>query len=153
MSSIPLGTRGWIYALVTESHPYVKLGCTTLHPEVRAFQLTNATAAPHPFIVLHCREVADCNEAEARLHEMFDDRRVSEGREFFDISYDEAGMALDAICGDRRYVPLTAEPVATPWANLFAAFPDDETGRPLTETEQAACRSLAARLKGFEDVD
>ena len=143
MSSIPLGTKGYIYCLTTDSHRYVKIGATTLHPEVRAFQLTCATASPHPFRVLHSREVPDCNAAEAALHERFKDCRVNAGREFFAVSPDEAALALDDICGDRRYV--SANPDGSedyPWARLFATFPDDGTGRSLTVEELAACRRL-----------
>lgn len=149
MSSIPLGTKGWVYAMTTQSHGYIKIGVTTLHPEVRAFQLTNATAAPHPFKVLHCREVEDCNEAEATLHRLFDDRRVNEGREFFAISPDEAGIALDEIAGGEPIYACTdwhGPEVATPWAELFGSFPDDGAARTLTSNEQKACRQLASRL-------
>ncbi len=149
MSSIKLGSRGHVYALITDSHPYVKLGATTLHPEVRAFQLTCATASPHPFTVLHFREVPDCNAAEAALHERFDDRRVNGGREFFAITHDEAGLALDELCGDRRYVPSTPLPPdpPTPWAELFATFQEDgRESNELTEDERAACRQLRSRL-------
>lgn len=147
MSRIPLKSAGSVYALITDSHPYVKLGATTLHPEVRAFQLTCATASPHPFKVLHSREVPDVNSAEAALHQRFAEQRVNGGREFFAISHDEAGQALDELCGDRRYVsakPLPPEP-PTPWAELFATFPDDGSARELNETEREACRRLEAR--------
>lgn len=145
MSSIKLGSKGHVYAIVTDSHGYVKLGCTTLHPEVRAFQLTCATASPHPFRVLHSREVTDCNTAEAALHARFADRRVQEGREFFEISYDEAGMALDELCGDTLYIPSKPLPL-TPFAELFASFPDNGDLRELTESERKACRRLESRL-------
>ncbi len=140
MSRIPLGTPGYVYVMVTASHPFVKLGATTAHPEVRAFQLTSATASPHPFKVAYSREVQDCNAAEAALHERFADRRVNDGREFFSVSVDEAATALDELCGDSRYVP------SYPWATLFATF--DPDGPPeLTPEEQAKCRALEANLR------
>lgn len=144
MSKIPLGTPGHVYVMVTDSHPYVKIGATTLHPEVRAFQLTCATASPHPFKVLHSREVSDCNAAEAALHEQFRERRVNDGREFFSIEPDEAALALDDLCGDRVYV--AAEPQTM--AELYATFPDDDTGRPLDAREQLLCRAMEAKLAG-----
>jgi len=143
MSSIPLGTKGFVYCLATDSHGYTKIGATTLHPEVRAFQLTCATASPHPFRVIHFREVPDCNAAEAALHARFAGRRINESREFFSVSPDEAALALDDICGDRQYVPAGLDEY--PWARLFATFPDDGDGRSLTTEEQAACRRLETK--------
>ena len=104
----------------------------------RAKQLSAATASPTPFTVLYSRAVADCNEVEARMHAIFADRRVNEGREFFSVSLYEAATALDGLCGDKRFKP---KPL-TPWAELFASFPDDGSGRELTLEERARCRAL-----------
>lgn len=145
MSSIPLGTPGYVYILGTDSHPYLKIGATMVHPEVRAFQLTSATAAPHPFRVLYSREVPDCNAYEAAMHDRFENRRINEGREFFRVTLDEAAVALDDLCGDARYVPAEPRPPRT-MAELFATFPDDGSDRPLTAEEQAKCRALEATL-------
>ena len=138
MSSIKRGETGHIYILGTPVHSYLKIGRTTLDPVIRAKQLSAATASPTPFTVLYSRVVADCNEVEAKMHEIFADRRVNDGREFFSVSLYEAAIALDGLCGDKRFKP---KPL-TPFAEMFASFPDDGGDRALTPEEQARCRAL-----------
>ena len=138
MSKVPLGVSGYIYILGTSAHSYLKIGQTMLDPAIRAKQLSAATASPAPFTVLYSRVVADCNAVEAKMHEIFADRRVNDGREFFGVSLYEAAIALDGICGDKRYKP---KPL-TPFAEMFAAFPDDGSGRELTPEERTRCRAL-----------
>lgn len=142
MSSISRGESGYIYILGTSAHSYLKIGQTTLDPVTRAKQLSAATASPTPFTVLYSRAVSDCNEAEAKMHAAFADRRVNDGREFFSVSLYEAAIMLDRLCGDSRFKP---KPL-TPWSELFATFPDDHEGRAsatLTPEERAKCRALA----------
>ncbi len=120
----------------------VKLGQTTLDPLERAKQLSAPTASATPFHVVYSREVPDCNESEAALHQMFDEQRVAENREFFRLSIYEATRAMDSLCADTfsRLDP------PTPFAELFATFPDDGDPRELTESEIKACRRLESRL-------
>lgn len=139
MSKIPLGTPGVVYILSNESMPYLlKVGCSTDTAIARAKQLSAATASPTPFVVAYSRFVSDCNEVEAKMHQIFADRRVNDGREFFEVSLYEAATALDGLCGDKRFKP---KPL-TPFSELFATFPDDGDGRELTPEEQARCRAL-----------
>lgn len=138
MSSISRGQVGHIYLLGTSAHPYLKIGQTTLDPVLRAKQLSAATASPTPFTVLYSRVVDNCNAVEAKMHEIFADRRVNDGREFFRVSLYEAAIALDGLCGDKRFKPKPF----TPFAEMFASFPDDGSGRELTPEEQARCRAL-----------
>jgi hypothetical protein len=122
----------------------VKIGVTTDTATNRAKQLTAATASPTPFHVVYQKVVSDCNEAEAKVHAALAGRRVNEGREFFEVSVYEAAIAMDRICGGERYQP---KPL-TPWAELFASFPDDGDGRALTREEQARCRALEKEQRG-----
>lgn len=142
MSKVPFGVSGYIYLLGTSAHSYIKIGQTTLDPAIRAKQLSAATASPTPFTVLYSRVVDDCNAVEAKMHEIFADRRVNDGREFFSVSLYEAAIALDGLCGDKRFKP---KPL-TPFSEMFAAFPDDGEGRELTENERAQCRALESRM-------
>lgn len=143
MSSIAKGRAGTLYAMTNASMPgLVKIGVTTDTAVNRAKQLTAATASPTPFHVVYWKAVSDCNEAEAKVHAALAGRRVNEGREFFEVSVYEAAIAMDRICGGGRYKP---KPL-TPWAELFATFPDDHEGRAsatLTPEERAKCRALA----------
>ncbi len=142
MSKIPLGTPGIIYILSNESMPGIlKIGATTDTAVARAKQLSSATAAATPFVVLYSKSVSDCNEVEAQMHRAFADRRVNDGREFFEVSLYEVATTLDRICGSRGFNP---EP-QTPWAELFATFPDDGSARELTAEERAKCRALDMR--------
>lgn len=138
MSSISRGQAGYIYIMGTSAHSYLKIGQTTLDPATRAKQLSAATASPTPFTVLYSRAVTDCNEAEAKMHVAFADRRVNDGREFFSVSLYEAAIMLDRICGSSQFKP---KPL-TPFSELFASFPDDGGDRALTPEEQTRCREL-----------
>jgi len=148
MSSIPLNSKGCIYAMSCGAIPdLIKLGCSTCVPVERAKQLTAATASPAPFIVLYSRRVSDCNLAEALLHERFDEFRVNEKREFFRISLEDAARAMDEI--SRRFDEIPEDSPAKmplPWSTLFATFPDNSDNRELTAEEQNACRRLEKQL-------
>lgn len=122
----------------------VKIGVTTNTAAARAKQLSTATASPTPFQVVYQKAVSDCNDAEAKVHAALADRRVNDGREFFEASVYEAAITMDRICGGEQFKP---KPL-TPWAELFASFPDDGSGRELTPEEQARCRALEAKQRG-----
>lgn len=140
MSSIPRHTAGTLYALTNASMPgLAKIGVTTDTAANRAKQLSAATASPTPFHVVYQKAVSDCNDAEAKVHAALADRRVNDGREFFEVSVYEAAVTMDRICGGERYKP---KPL-TPWAELFSSFPDDGGDRQLTPEERAKCRALA----------
>lgn len=143
MSSISLGSPGYVYLIGNGSMPgLLKLGATTDDPNLRAKQLTASTSSPTPFHVLYSREVPDVNAMEAAMHAAFASQRINENREFFRVSLYEAATTLDALCGDTQF----HQDPPTPWANLFATFPDNGTARDLTEEERAACADLASRL-------
>lgn len=145
MFSPTLGSSGHIYALVTGAHSFIKIGYTTLDPHERARQLSAATASPTPFYVAYTRFHNNASAAEAAVHEILDEYRVNDSREFFSCSLQQAVNAIDRICGC-----LHASSPATPYANLFASFPDDSGGRELTEEEREKCRDLARTLERVE---
>lgn len=151
MSSIPNDTKGVVYVLSSASMAIAtptgepeflyKVGATTSTPFERARQLTAATAAAVPFSVVHYRPCEDVNDAEARCHERLDEFRVNEAREFFQAPLLTIIRVVDEVTGYGEPVVT----VATPFADLFATFPDDGSGRPLNEAEQAQCRALEAK--------
>ena len=147
MSSITTGQPGFVYLATSSTLSaagLLKIGATTHDPDLRMKQLTASTSSPTPFFVAYSRRVSDVNDVEQRLHELFDDRRVNEGREFFQVTVYEAAMALDKMAGEGTRWKNEPE---TPWAELFATFPDDGSDRELTPEEAARCRELAADLR------
>lgn len=140
MSRISLGEAGWVYVMVSAAMPGIlKIGATTDDPLLRAKQLSAATAAPMPFAVAYSRFVSDCNAVESRLHDHFDAERVNDGREFFTTPLHRVILALDQMADG-------GGEVKTPFAELFATFPDDGTARELTEEEREKCRELERSL-------
>lgn len=77
---------GKVYALINPSMPgLIKVGKTSRQSELRADEL-NTTGVPTPFIVLYEVDVADCDEAERRVHSLLSPFRISEQREFFRVA-------------------------------------------------------------------
>lgn len=145
MSRIKLGESGWVYIITNASlaEGVLKIGATTDDPIIRAKQLSAATAAATPFVVAYSRKVSDVNLIEARMHQRFDDERLNEGREFFKVPLHRAIVALDEMAGEDYWGPK----VETPFAEMFASFPDDGTARDLTPEEAAQCRKLELSLR------
>jgi hypothetical protein len=113
---------------------------------------------PGEFTLAFYASFGDSFAAEALTHARFADRRVNESREFFRVHVDEVIEFLHALPNDPAYKAkaeveepelvmggehrAAAESVATPFAELFATFPDDGEGRELTAEERAKCRAL-----------
>lgn len=132
---------GYIYIMSSASVPYLKIGQTTEDPNVRAKQLSSSTSAATPFFVAYCRPVPQCNLAERAIHAALSAYRVSENREFFNVSLYEAARTLDALLVET----FSAHQPPTPFAELFASFdPSDEP--TLNAHEQRCCRELETRL-------
>jgi len=149
MSKIPLNTPGFVYILVNDSirsvvdsEPILKIGATTDDPLNRAKQLSAATASAVPFLVAYSRKVSDVNLIETQMHERFAEFRVNSGREFFRVPLHKAIVALDEMAGEDYWGPK----VETPFAEMFASFPDDGSPRTLTAEERAKCRQLERSL-------
>ena len=84
-----------IYILINEAMPgYVKVGRTT-NLEQRMKGLYR-TAVPLPFECFYACSVKDGSEVEKWLFDIFDDRRVSKNREFFEIAPERITVALKA---------------------------------------------------------
>lgn len=86
-------SRGYVYALVNDAMPgIVKIGRTERSVVRRANELYQ-TGVPQPFKVLHSAFCPDCKSAERDIHEILNGRRLSKGREFFEVSHEEV-MAI-----------------------------------------------------------
>ena len=88
---------GFVYVLTNESFPgLVKIGMTTQSSvEKRVRQLS--TGVPTPFVVAYKASVPNPKHTERVLHSVFDDCRVTEGREFFRVSVKEVQNVMRQI--------------------------------------------------------
>lgn len=133
---------GWIYALTNRSlNGLYKVGMTSKTPEERAAELSTATASPTPFFVVYAKETDDIRTAENDVHNILSDYRVSDNREFFKASLFEVVKAIDYVCGG-----FSELDPPTPFAELFASFPDDDVARELTLEERDKCRELFQQI-------
>lgn len=130
----------------------VKCGATRKHPIQRATELSAGTGVPGQFTVAYYVTSEDCFEVENACHQYLSDRRVDQGREFFEASVeevvgyvrglteaeaDEGGDWIEG--GGTTRPPIEKE---CPWGVLFASFQNEDDHKPLTEEEQAKCREL-----------
>jgi len=87
-------TEGIVYILINEAMPgYVKIGKTATSVEQRMKEL-DTTGVPLPFECYFAGRVADMDAAEKHLHDAFDDRRVRQRREFFQVDPERFRSAL-----------------------------------------------------------
>ena len=83
--------KGWVYVLSNESlDGLVKIGFSTKDPKSRAKELSGDTGVPTPFIVEYEMLVEDPHSCEQRAHDLLDDKRVNQRREFFRCSVNDA---------------------------------------------------------------
>lgn len=136
----------------------LKIGATKKHPHWRAQELAAGTGVPSEFTIEYYVGVDDCFGLEAALHNELAAHRYNDKREFFVLDvgsvvdcirdssiniYDEGGRYIETAQDFHKSIP-------TPFADLFATFPDDGSDRELTPEEQARCRALWAQLKGVQ---
>lgn len=92
---------GFVYIL---SNPVFKddifkIGHTTRSPSDRAWEIyQNATGVPAKFEVAYARRVANCEQAEERIHELLKEVRINEYREFFRVSLFQAKEVFEEVC-------------------------------------------------------
>ena len=106
---------GFVYVLENESlDGLVKIGTTTRTAEERAKELST-TGIPTPFVVAHQTErIKNAAATEKRVHQQLHSKRVTNGREFFRCSTQEAVDAINsAVTADsiREEVALPTVPV------------------------------------------
>ena len=81
----------FIYLLSNASMPGIlKVGRTTQNPRKRAEELSGSTGVPTPFSVAYALQVADSASFESHIHELLDQYRINQNREFFSISISKA---------------------------------------------------------------
>lgn len=132
---------GFCYILTNTSMPnMIKIGKTTKDPLERVKELSAPTGIPTPFQVAYHQPCHDIDDVEKRMHEKFDSKRVAGNREFFHVSLFKAATFLDSLVGEAsKFDP------PTPFAELFATFPDRGDG-VLSRDEIKRCAILAAKM-------
>jgi len=90
---------GYLYVLTNPMLPTDcrKIGLTGLLPAIRAKVLSRMTAIPAPFIVEFACPVKNIAKAERRAHLLLDNKRVSQSKEFFCVSAQDAESLCKAI--------------------------------------------------------
>jgi hypothetical protein len=86
----PYGS-GQIYILSTRAKPdHLKIGKTTIQPVIRATQINSATGVYDPFGLRWAVRVSDVTKAENLIHTELREFRMTERREFFQLSFQVA---------------------------------------------------------------
>jgi len=82
---------GYVYILINPSlKGLLKIGRTKRYSEERAKEISTATGVPTEFVVAYEQRFADCDIAEARVHQRLHAYRVSGNREFFRLPLKDA---------------------------------------------------------------
>lgn len=81
----------FVYVMRCHAHTenLFKVGFTDRDPATRAKELSSGTASPLPFQVMGAWAVSDGFAAERSAHRALSETRLSNSREFFQLSYDE----------------------------------------------------------------
>ena len=84
-------TAGFVYLLSNPSMPnIVKIGSTERTLKDRLTELSSTTGVPTPFVIEYYLMVENPYDIEIALHDELSEFRVSNNREFFNISKDKA---------------------------------------------------------------
>ncbi|WP_243846580.1 GIY-YIG nuclease family protein [Pseudomonas syringae group genomosp. 3] len=93
---------GFVYALCSPCMPGMyKIGSTKRSPHERASEVSNSTGVPEQYLVAFYIEIQSPLSVEKAIHRLFDGRRVSANREFFQVPLIEIIRAME---GDGDYV-------------------------------------------------
>lgn len=91
---------GFVYVLSNPSMPgHIKIGRTRRRPEQRMAELSSATGVPTEFELVYSRAFENAAMAEGLVHALLEEQglRVSQNREFFQMSAQAAVDAVDSI--------------------------------------------------------
>jgi len=138
---------GYVYIAISAglAENICKVGATTNNPLERARQLSASTSSALPFVIAYSRRVANPFQVETSIHNQLEDYRVNDSREFFNVPIYKVITLIEKF--EEAPESLRGKRVETPFAELFAEFPDDGTARELTQEEKIACQKLNKILK------
>lgn len=150
-------SEGWVYIAsiptFSEKNLY-KIGRTTISPEERARQLSQATGVPEEFKVVFSCDVSDCALAEDMVHERLKLRRYKENKEFFEVPLDIAQEVVRQVANEigaslKFEKDINAQNIAS---YLSLKFRDRETSNH-TEYAMLADNLNANNYNKIRDVD
>ena len=104
---------GIVYVLSNTCMPgLLKIGWTRGTAEKRAATLS-ATSVAHPFVVQHAtHQLGDAHAVEKAVHQALSECRVSQNREFFKCSVDDARLAISSVLSETHKIePPAVEPL------------------------------------------
>lgn len=85
----------WVYVLSNPTSPgLLKIGYTSLTPDERAKQISNATGVALPYKVEWAFKCFDGEQLEGAVHRKLVEYRVNNQREFFQIDLEEAKKVI-----------------------------------------------------------
>lgn len=91
----------WVYVLSNPTTPgLLKIGYTKNTPDVRAKQISNATGVALPYKVEWAFKCFNGEQLEGEVHRYLSEFRVSNQREFFEVTLEEAQKAIETL-GER----------------------------------------------------
>ena len=89
---------GFVYVLTNAAMPgFVKIGLTRHDDVAQRIRQLDTTSIPVPFECHYAAKVPDCAKLERVLHQVFDDKRVRRGREFFTSDPKLAELIIDLV--------------------------------------------------------
>lgn len=93
----------WVYVLTNKSMPnLLKIGSTTKEPDERAKQVSRGTGVPTNFMVEYAFKCFNAESLEREIHKYLKPHRVSNDREFFQITLDEVEKTIELL--GQRYL-------------------------------------------------
>lgn len=96
---------GIVYVLTNAKMPgVVKIGLTRNDDVGQRVKQLYTTGVPVPYEVHYSAKVPDCAKLERVLHQVFDDKRVRNDREFFESDPDLARLIIDLVKIEERQV-------------------------------------------------
>ncbi len=125
------GMAGYVYILLNASlNGIVKIGKTQNNPNEEAKELSSATGVPTPFFAAYSSYFKDCNAGEIFVHSRLANYRVTENKEYFRVSKQQAIEAVreaesslgiipePAKTKDLKFLQMATKPLA-PWKVVF----------------------------------
>lgn len=93
----------WIYVMSNESMPGLfRIGYTTSTPEEKATQISKSKGVPSPFKVEYSYKCHEGEFFEYEIHKTLDSYRVTDDREFFQVSLEEIKKVIETL--GQRYL-------------------------------------------------
>ena len=92
----PVGAYLYVMRCPAHGRDIFKVGFTDRDPEVRARELSSATASPTHFLVVQAWAVSEGASAEKAAHETLERSRLAGNREFFQAPYVELRRGIES---------------------------------------------------------